>query len=60
MTNIIKLQSARQTRAERKTLCRSGFHKWQVMTEARFDVRQGKLVTRERCHRCGEERVKLS
>lgn len=34
-------------------LCRSGFHKWEVMSERRFDVKQGKLVTAYRCARCG-------
>jgi len=58
MTNVVKLQTARQTRADRKTLCRSGFHKWQVVTEGRFDVKQGKLLTAEVCGRCGEKRVR--
>ncbi|ACL71801.1 conserved hypothetical protein [Thioalkalivibrio sulfidiphilus HL-EbGr7] len=39
-----------------KTLCRSNFHKWEVLTENRFDVKQGRLVTIERCARCGETR----
>jgi len=58
MTNVIKLNAVRQTRAEHKTLCRSGFHKWQVVTEGRFDVKQGKLLTVEHCIRCGEKRVR--
>lgn len=41
-----------------KTLCRSGFHKWKVVTERKFDVKQGKLVTQYRCTRCGSEKVK--
>ncbi|MBN7798137.1 hypothetical protein [Parahaliea mediterranea] len=40
------------------TLCRHGHHKWVVDKEKQFDVRQGKLVTRYRCSRCGKERVK--
>ncbi|WP_111641601.1 hypothetical protein [Marinimicrobium alkaliphilum] len=40
-----------------KTLCRSGFHKWLVVTERTFDVKQGKLVTQFRCARCGAEKV---
>ncbi len=39
-----------------KTLCRNGHHKWQVETEKRFDVKQGKLVTSYRCVRCGKTR----
>ena len=40
-----------------KTLCRSGFHKWQIVTEKQFDVKRGKLVTVSRCKRCGQEKV---
>lgn len=40
-----------------KTLCRSGFHKWQLVTSQQFDVKQGRLVTRYKCKRCGEEKV---
>lgn len=35
------------------TLCRNGFHKWQIESARRFDVKQGKLVTVYRCKRCG-------
>jgi hypothetical protein len=41
-----------------RTLCRHGHHKWQVDKAKQFDVKQGKLVTRYRCVRCGKERVK--
>ncbi|ARU29812.1 hypothetical protein [Cellvibrio sp. PSBB006] len=40
-----------------KTLCRSGFHKWAVVKEKQFDVKQGKLVTVYKCERCGEQKV---
>ena len=59
MTNVINLKKAKQRRAEGKTLCSSGFHKWEVLSARRFDVKQGKLVSAERCSRCGEERTKL-
>lgn len=36
-----------------RTLCRSGFHKWDVVNEQQFDVKQGRLVTAYRCLRCG-------
>ena len=36
-----------------KTLCKSGFHKWQVQKDKQFDVKQGRLVTVYRCARCG-------
>lgn len=59
MSNIINLRKAKQKRAEHKTLCASGFHKWEMLTERRFDVKQGRLVAAERCRRCGAERVRL-
>ncbi|GAB2191068.1 hypothetical protein [Sessilibacter sp. MAH2] len=40
-----------------KTLCRSGFHRWKIVTEKKFDVKQGRLVTVSRCERCGAEKV---
>lgn len=41
-----------------KSLCRSGFHKWVIVTDKQFDVKQGRLVTVYKCSRCGEEKVK--
>jgi len=35
-----------------KTMCKRGFHKWQVVKEQAFDVKQGKLVTVYKCERC--------
>jgi hypothetical protein len=29
-----------------KTLCKSGFHKWEISTDKQFDSRQGKLLIR--------------
>ncbi|MFQ5487214.1 MAG: hypothetical protein ACE5ET_02060 [Gammaproteobacteria bacterium] len=56
------IQFRRPSAAEKnkgKTLCRSGFHKWAIVQEKQFDVRQGRLVTIERCRRCGKERVRV-
>ena len=58
MTNVINFRKAKQERAAGKTLCTSGFHKWETLPEKRFDVKQGKLVTAEQCKRCGAQRVK--
>lgn len=60
MSNVINLRKVKQKRAEGKTLCGSGFHKWQVSSERRFDVNEGKLVTLERCLRCKQERTRLT
>lgn len=60
MSNVINLKKVKQKRAEGKTLCSSGFHKWELLAGRRFDVKQGRLVSTERCKRCGEERSKLT
>jgi len=36
------------------TLCKSNFHKWKVDTNTDFAVKQGKLLTRYVCVRCGK------
>jgi hypothetical protein len=41
------------------SLCRDGFHKWEVVKEKQFDVKQGKLVTVYRCSRCGKQQTKV-
>lgn len=63
MSNIIQLdkfrKSQRQDKAKAATLCGTGFHKWKIVTSSKFDVKQGKLVTLERCERCNAERTIL-
>lgn len=57
MADIIRFKKPKASEKHRgKTLCRSGFHKWEVV-ETPFDVRLGRLVTRYRCTRCGASRV---
>jgi len=36
-----------------RSLCREGFHKWVADKKTDFDVKQGKLLTRFTCKRCG-------
>jgi len=36
-----------------KTLCKSGFHKWDVVKTNPFQVKTGKLLTEYKCVRCG-------
>jgi hypothetical protein len=43
-------------KAKGRTLCGNGLHKWRIVQEQRFDVRQGRLVTVYRCSRCGAEK----
>ena len=35
-----------------KTLCLSGFHKWEVDKSKPFAVKEGKLLTVYKCKRC--------
>jgi hypothetical protein len=58
--DVVTIKAFKRARADGKTLCSSGFHKWQTATEKRFDVKQGKLVSTERCLRCGVERIRLT
>lgn len=39
------------------TLCRHGYHKWELVKEQTFDVKLGRLVTLHRCRRCGATRT---
>jgi hypothetical protein len=60
MGDIIKFKKpSLQKKAEGKTLCKSGFHKWKTVSERKFDVKRGKLVTLLRCERCGKEHTRL-
>ncbi|MDH5544096.1 MAG: hypothetical protein OEZ43_00800 [Gammaproteobacteria bacterium] len=40
-----------------KSLCKSGFHKWEIDQKQVFDVKKGKLVTVYRCTRCGQKKA---
>lgn len=58
MAEIIAFKKPKPSEKHRgKTLCRSGFHQWKTDTKTRFDVKSGKLITRELCRRCGKIRV---
>lgn len=48
-----KLKPARKS----TTLCKSGFHRWEIDRNTRFDVKKGGLVTVYRCSRCGAIRT---
>jgi len=55
------VQFKRPTVAERhkgNTLCRSGFHKWKVVNDKKFDVKLGKLITVFQCTRCAKTKTK--
>ncbi len=45
------------SRSSGNTLCRQGHHKYRILTERQFDVKQGKLVTVSECVRCGKQKI---
>lgn len=55
MGEVVKFKKPKLSEKHKgKTLCKSGFHKWKIVQQQRFDVKQGKLVTVYRCERCGQ------
>ncbi|MEM7000955.1 MAG: hypothetical protein AAF529_09215 [Pseudomonadota bacterium] len=50
----------RRARGRADTMCRRGFHKWRDDAQKQFDVKAGKLVSRQVCEHCGATRVRVS
>ena len=54
MADILEFKKKKLSEKHKgNTLCRNGFHKWKVINEKQFDVKQGRLVTVYECVRCG-------
>lgn len=54
MGDVIKFKRpSQQERHKGHTLCKRGFHKWEIVQGRPFDVKTGRLVTHYRCQRCG-------
>lgn len=59
MGDIVRFKKpTAQEKNKGKTLCKNGFHRWQIVNTRRFDVKQGQLVTEYRCSRCDAIRIK--
>jgi hypothetical protein len=57
MGNVVTFKKPKAAKKHKgNTLCRRGFHKWAVV-DTPFDSQQGRLVTRYRCERCGQEKI---
>jgi hypothetical protein len=55
MGDVIPFKKPRPIVQQRgNTLCKRGFHKWEIVNDKQFDVREGRLVTMSRCNRCGK------
>lgn len=53
MGNVIQFKKPNlKEKHKGRTLCKSGFHKWEVV-DTPFDVKKGKLLTAYCCSRCG-------
>ncbi len=60
MSEVIKGEfgaQARRQKNRRSTFCANGHHRWEVVKSNPFDVKRGRLVTEERCVRCGKTRT---
>ena len=54
MGDVVRFKKPKLKQKHRgNTLCRRGFHKWEVDNSKPFAVKQGKLLTVYRCIRCG-------
>ena len=61
MGDIVKFKKTKPSVKHRgKTLCKNGLHKWVQQKSTSFDVKQGKLITREKCNRCEAVRTRLT
>jgi len=58
MADILPFKKPAAKTGKGNGLCREGHHKWKVVTEQKFDVKQGRLVTVFACQRCGKRKVK--
>ena len=59
MADVLPFKPVSQKDKHRgNTLCRQGHHKWKILTERKFDVKQGKLVTVFECVRCQKQKIK--
>lgn len=58
MAKILKFKKpSLKEKHKGKTLCKNGFHKWEICQKKQFDVKSGKLVTVMKCKRCGASKV---
>ena len=57
MGNVVAFKTKVSVKHSGNTLCRSGFHKWELVKEQQFDVKQGKLVSLFRCKHCAKIKI---
>ena len=56
MSNITRLDLFKKQQLKKKnkanTLCKSGFHKWEIIHKEHFDIKKGQLITTYQCRFC--------
>ena len=57
--SAIRKKAKRKLKAQGKSFCKNGFHKWRIDQQKQFDVKRGKLVTIRRCQCCGVRKTTL-
>ncbi len=62
MAEVRSLSAFRKAKHKKQaagnTLCKSGHHKWREDKTTTFDSKEGRLVTKYVCERCGKSKVK--
>ena len=59
MAQILPFKRPKASERHRgNTLCRNGHHKWEIDKQSVFDSKRGKLVSRYRCTRCGQIKIR--
>ena len=54
MGDVIQFKKPRlKEKHKGRTLCKSGFHKWEIVVTP-FDVKKGKMLSTYKCSRCGK------
>ena len=57
---VTMAKDATSNKQSGNTLCKSGFHKWKADKHTDFAVKQGKLLTRYICERCGKTKIETT
>jgi aspartate carbamoyltransferase regulatory subunit len=56
--DVLEFKKPQKQIKKNDLMCRNGHHKWEVVSENQFDVKQGKLVTAYRCKYCGKKKAR--
>ncbi len=58
MADIIPFRKPKAgVKSKGNAMCQNGFHKWELVKEQQFDVKQGKLLSLFRCKHCAKTKT---